>query len=82
MDYLKGFLEFINPANWVKNGMNEILISILEILVASSYWICLLAGMIGLLLYIFGYEKGRNYPFVSMGVYIILNIIGSVILNV
>ncbi len=75
------FLESLYPTTWAKNGIDKILISLLDGLVTSSYWICLIVGLIGMLLYIFGYEKGRNYPFISIGLYFIINIIGSVILN-
>ena len=75
------FLESLYPTTWAKNGIDKILISLLDGLVTSSYWICLILGLIGMLLYIFGYEKGRNYPFISIGLYFIINIIGSVILN-
>ena len=44
----------LNPANWV----NSFLRSLGEGIVLSSYWICVIGGMIGLILYIFGYEIG------------------------
>lgn len=68
----------LNPANWV----NSFLRSLGEGIVLSSYWICVIGGMIGLILYIFGYEKGRKAPMLSIAIYLIINIIGRVILNV
>ena len=68
----------LNPINWV----NSFLRSIGEGIVLSSYWICLIGGMIGLILYIFGYEKGKKAPMLSIAIYLIINIIGRVILNV
>ena len=53
----------------------------LEGILLSSYWICLIGGMIGLILYIFGYEKGRKAPMLSIVIYLIINIIGQVILH-
>lgn len=53
-----------------------------ENILLSSYWVCLIAGLIGLILYIFGYEKGRKAPMLSIAIYLIINIIGRVILNV
>ena len=68
----------LNPISWIK-----ILISYIgSRLILSSYWICLIAGMIGLILYIFGYEKGKKAPMLSIAIYLIINIIGRVILNV
>ena len=68
----------LNPINWV----NSFLRSLGEGIVSSSYWICLIGGLIGLILYIFGYEKGRKAPMLSIAIYLIINIIGRVILNV
>lgn len=68
----------LNPANWV----NSFLRSLGEGIVLSSYWICVIGGMIGLILYIFGYEKGRKAPMLSIAIYLIINILGAVILGV
>ena len=67
----------LNPATLV----NSFLRSLGEGIVLSSYWICVIGGMIGLILYIFGYEKGRKAPLLSIAIYLIINIIGRVILN-
>ena len=71
-------LDFINPISW----LNSLLTYIGESIVLSSYWICLIGGMIGLILYIFGYEKGRKAPLLSIAIYLIINILGAVILGV
>lgn len=71
-------LDFINPISWI----NELLTYIGESIVLSSYWICLIGGLIGLILYIFGYEKGRKAPMLSIAIYLIINILGAVILGV
>lgn len=71
-------LDFINPISW----LNSLLTYIGESIVLSSYWICLIGGLIGLILYIFGYENGRKAPMLSIAIYLIINIIGRVILNV
>ena len=68
----------LNPINWV----NSFIRSLCEGIVLSSYWLCLIGGLIGLILYIFGYEKGKKYPLISIALYLIINIIGRVILNV
>ena len=75
------FLEYINPINWAKAGIDMALVSLLESLVSCSYWMCIIGGLIGLFLYIFGYEKGKNYPFISIGIYLIINILGAVIIG-
>ena len=59
-------LDFINPISW----LNSLLTYIGESIVLSSYWICLIGGLIGLILYIFGYEKGRKAPLISIALYL------------
>ena len=54
-------------SEWIK----ALLYSIGSGIILSSYWICLIGGLIGLILYIFGYRKAM---------YLIINIIGKVIL--
>ena len=68
----------LNPISWI----NSLLTYIGESIVLSSYWICLIGGLIGLILYIFGYEKGKKYPLISIAIYLIINILGTVILGV
>ena len=46
-----------------------------------SFNICLLAGFIALLLYVFGYDKGKRWAFIIPCVYLILNIVIGVITN-
>ena len=81
MNNINEFLTAINPINWAKNGIESALTSLLESLVTSSYHICMIGGLIGILLYIFGYEKGKKYPLIAIAIYLIINIIGSAILN-
>lgn len=52
-----------------------------ENIVLSSYWVCLIGGLIWIILYIFGYEKGKKAPLISIALYLIINIIGQVILH-
>ena len=68
----------LNPINWV----NSFIRSLCEGIVLSSYWLCLIGGLIGLILYVFGYETGRKAPMLSIAIYLIINIIGRVILGV
>ena len=77
---LANLLNELNPVLWAKNGIYEAAIALFEGITTLSSLICLTSGMIGLLLWIFGYEKGKNYPFISIGVYFIINIIAGVIL--
>ena len=47
----------LNPINWI----NSLMLYIGESIVLSSYHLCLIGGMIGLILYVFGLKKGKDY---------------------
>lgn len=53
---------------------------LLEGIVASSYWVCLLTGMFAMILYIGGNKKAGRYVTTSIVVYIIIRAIGGVLL--
>ena len=63
-------MDRLNPLVWSELMINsaskkiglilsELLNDILKDIVLSSYWIWLIGGLIGLILYVFGYEKGK-----------------------
>lgn len=68
------------------NKINEFLIQFgaecLETLSIVCYDWLVIAGLIGLLLYVFGWEKGKSIGFMCPAIYIIINILSKVILNV
>lgn len=68
----------LNPLNW----LSDLFYALCEGLILSSYWLCLIGGLVGLILYIFGYKKGKNYPLISIALYLIINIVGRGLLNV
>ena len=68
----------LSPMNWI----NSLLVCVGETIVLSNYWICLIGGMIGLILYIFGLKKGKEYAFIAPAVYMIIRILGGVLLGI
>lgn len=58
------------------------IIEIFKDIVLSSYWICLIGGLIGLVLYIFGCQKTKSAYMVAPVVYLIIRILGSVLLGI
>lgn len=68
------------------NKINEFLIQFgaecLETLSIVCYDWLVIAGLIGLILYIFGWEKGKNIGFMCPAIYIIINILSKVICRV
>lgn len=65
-----------------KNKANQVVIDILKDIALSSYWICLIGGLIGLVLYLFGCKKGKNAATIAPAIYLIIRILSSVLLNV
>ena len=51
----------------------------LETISIVSYDFLVVAGLIGLVLYVFGWEKGKNWSMMCPAIYIILQIIVKVI---
>lgn len=68
----------LSPMKWI----NSLLVCVGETIVLSNYWICLIGGMIGLILYIFGLKKGKDYAFIAPAVYMIIRILGGVLLGI
>jgi hypothetical protein len=75
---LERFFKSLNPLELIQ----EWLLSVAETIVLSSYWVCLIAGVIGLLLYIWGCKKGKNTAMITPAIYIIIRILWSVVLGV
>mgnify|MGYP000215240731 CR=1 FL=1 len=68
------------------NKINEFLIQFgaecLKTLSIVCYDSLVVAGLIGLILYIFGWEKGKNIGFMCPAIYVILNILSKVLCHV
>ena len=62
--------------------IEAIIIEIFKDIVLSSYWICLIGGLIGLVLYIFGCQRTKSAYMVAPVVYLIIRILGSVLLGI
>ena len=75
---LERFFKSLNPLELIQ----EWLLSVTETIVLSSYWVCVIAGVIGLLLYIWGLKKGKDIAMITPAIYIIIRILGSVVLGV
>ncbi|WP_250673807.1 hypothetical protein LZ906_006845 [Paraclostridium ghonii] len=68
----------VNPWTYIEAWLLEVGKNI----VLSSYWICLIGGLIGLILCLFECKKGKHIAMISPIIYIIIKILGSVILDV
>ncbi len=62
--------------------VNMIITEIFKGVILSSYQICLIGGIIGLILYLFGLKKGKDIAFISPVIYLIIRIIGGVLVGI
>lgn len=67
----------LHPIESLKETGYELLILIEKF----SFNVCFVAGFVALLLYVFGYDKGKKWAFMIPCIYLILNIIVGVITN-
>ena len=65
----------INKA--IKYGATELI----EIILAASTGACLVIGLIGAILYIYGSKRCKNVPMIVWAINLIIQIIGGAILN-
>lgn len=75
---LEKFFKSLNPLDMINKGLRELGKDV----ILSSYWICLIGGLIGLILYAFGSKKGKEAAMLSPIIYLIIRILGAVILGV
>lgn len=78
LDKLIDILDnIIHPIDFLQETGYKLLIAIQN----YSFNICLITGFLALILYIFGYEKGKRWAFIMPCIYILLNIIIGVLTN-
>lgn len=75
---LEKIFKSLNPGNMMASWLKELGKDI----VLSSYWICVIGGLMGLILYVFGSKKGKDAAMLSPVIYLIIRILGAVILGV
>lgn len=72
-----------NFGSWMLDGLKDAILGLLEWIalgiIDNSYWICLTAGIIGLIMYIAGQRKAGKYVSGSLIIYFILQALGQAI---
>lgn len=64
-------------SEWIVNMLSDLLEGFTQI----SMDICVIAGLIGAILYVFGWKKGKSIPFISYGIYLIIRILGGILIG-
>lgn len=75
---LEKIFKAVNPWTYIE----EWLLEVGRDIVLSSYWICVISGLIGLIMYLFGCKGGKQVSIISPVIYVIIRILGSVLLGV
>ena len=65
--------------NMLKNFIVESGIEILETVSIASREILIIIGMVALILYLFGYKKGKDIDFICPAIYYIIQILAKAI---
>lgn len=66
----------------IEESCKELGIKFLVVIVKNSYYICILAGVIGFMLYMFGWEKAKKVPILAFGIYLIIRVVGGVLCGI
>ena len=74
---LKSYMLFKHLEISIGNFMLELL----NTTIALSASVCLIAGLVGAILYIFGWEKGKKAPLLFWGIHLLIKIIGGVLIG-
>ncbi|MBX9179383.1 hypothetical protein NSA42_03050 [Paeniclostridium sordellii] len=75
---LEKIFKAVNPWTYIE----EWLLELGKDIVLSSYWVCVISGLIGLIMYLFGCKGGKQVSIISPVIYVIIRILGSVLLGV
>lgn len=66
----------------IEETCKELGVKFLVVIVQNSYYICIMTGVIGFILYMFGLEKAKKAPIIAFGVYLIIRFVGGVLCGI
>lgn len=78
---IKGIAKDVIKKN-IEETCKELGVKFLVVIVQNSYYICIMAGVIGFMLYMFGWEKSKKAPIIAFGVYLIIRFVGGVLCGI
>ena len=67
--------------NKINEFLSQFIGEFLETIALTSYDFLVVAGLIALILYVFGWKKGKDVSLMCPAIYVIIQIISKVILN-
>ena len=64
----------------IKDFTYDMLASILENVLSISADICLIAGLVGIILHLFGWKKFKNAAMITWAINLLIQVIGGIVL--
>ena len=74
-------MKSFNPFKYFEESVIDFILELLNIASELSSSVCLIAGLVGAILYIFGWEKGKKAPLLFWGIHLLIKIIGGVLIG-
>jgi hypothetical protein len=68
--------------NFIQDYFCETIHALLEFTSEISFNVCLITGMLALILYVFGLEKGKKWATLSPAIYLLIKIISSLVFGI
>ena len=74
-------MKSFNPFKYFEESVIDFILELLNIASELSSSVCLIGGLVGVILYIFGWEKGKKAPLLFWGIHLLIKIIGGVLIG-
>ena len=74
-------MKSFNPFKYFEESAIDFILELLNISLEISASVCLIGGLVGAILYIFGWEKGKKAPLLFWGIHMLIKIIGGILIG-
>lgn len=74
-------MKSFNPFKYFEESAINFILELLNISLEISTSVCLIGGLVGAILYIFGWEKGKKAPLLFWGIHMLIKIIGGILIG-
>ena len=74
-------MKSFNPFKYFEESAIDFILELLNISLERSASVCLIGGLVGAILYIFGWEKGKKAPLLFWGIHMLIKIIGGILIG-
>lgn len=74
-------MKSFNPFKYFEESAIDFILELLNISLEISASVCLIGGLVGAILCIFGWEKGKKAPLLFWGIHMLIKIIGGILIG-